>query len=131
MIRNGLQFVRIKKSVAIVCLIGCIISFGFGESIQAAQMDSAASAISLASPMTIGAMPKANLSWANPAPVVATAATLITITLLAHNLLTSGKQGWGWATLAVFVGVFLLAVRVAVSVFREVSSANSIADWDE
>ena len=54
------------------------------------------------------------------------------ISLLGYNLLTSRKQGWGWATLVVFAGILAFFLRVGISMFREIASAaHGSSDWDE
>lgn len=128
MLGHGMQLNRARKRIAIVCMLALLTSFSFGEPIQAAQ--NVSSGISQP-PVSAGFALANDLTWANPTPIAAATAALVTITLITHSLLTSGKQGWGWATLCVLAGTLMIIVRLAVSLFREISSANSIADWDE
>lgn len=50
--------------------------------------------------------------------------------LLINNLLKTGKEGFGWAAILMFVGLLAFMLRVAVSVFREMAASASGSDWD-
>ena len=55
---------------------------------------------------------------------------LVGIGLIIHNLIKTGKQGFGWAAILVLVGVLAFTLRVAISVFREMAAGASGSDWD-
>lgn len=51
------------------------------------------------------------------------------LVLLIYNLIKTGKNGFGWATILFLVGVLAFMLRVAISVFREMAAGSS-SDWD-
>jgi hypothetical protein len=58
------------------------------------------------------------------------AASLITFTLVSYSLLSAGKRGWGRATLCIAGGILMIFVKLATSLFKQVSSDNGIQDRD-
>ena len=70
-------------------------------------------------------------NWApNLVPILIVALLLTGLSLLINDLLKTGKKGFGWAAILMFVGLLAFTLRVAVSVFREMAAGASGSDWD-
>lgn len=123
---------RAQKLIALLCIVAVWFSFNIGSSILAAQ-DSPYHVVS-DSAATVSSLPYhsavAKPFLASGTGLATVAASIVGIVLMAYNLLTFGKNGWGWTTVCMVGAVFLIFARLGVSLFREVSSANSIQDWD-
>ncbi|MEM9943091.1 MAG: hypothetical protein AAF939_16120 [Planctomycetota bacterium] len=50
---------------------------------------------------------------------------------LTQNIISTGKKGLGWWSLVMLAAFAWFIARAAGSVFTEISSSNSIQDWDE
>ena len=108
-------------------------SFHVGGSLQAAQNDqwnSAAPAV-LETVSGVTQSVGGNDSFlATSSGIAIIAVSLIGFTLLSYSLITAGKRGWGWLVLCFAGGVILIFARLGVSLFNEISSPNSVQDWD-
>lgn len=63
---------------------------------------------------------------------IATVALLVGFSLVAYSIATAGKNGWGWFTMCVAVGVIAFCGRFTTSLIREVASSGDCPpDWDE
>jgi hypothetical protein len=48
-----------------------------------------------------------------------------------YSLVMSGRQGFGWRILLVSGTLFAAVIRLAGSLFNEVSADNEVGDWDD
>ena len=71
---------------------------------------------------------KSDLS--NYSLLITTAVLLPAIILLTYSLVMRGKTGTGWKTICITSVVATFLARVALSIFYEITSENSIQDWD-
>ena len=126
-----------QKLVALICSVGVWFSFNLGQSLEAAQRDLSIGAVQAGPEAVTGPfLEAANAEIAGP--LLATGSELalavLAITAVAlggYNLLSHGKQGWGWAILCIFASVVAFIGKLGIAMFCEVSSKNEIADWDE
>ena len=122
---------RARKLVALACTIAVWFSFNVCDSLQASQSDFAISAAPATSQISSVVPPQsADSLLATSSGVAVVAITIITIVMLAYSVLSSGKQGWGWVTLCIVASIIMVLARLGIALFREISSANSIQDWD-
>ena len=71
---------------------------------------------------------KSDLS--NYSLLIAAAVLLPATILLTYSLVTRGKTGTGWKAICITSVVATFLARVALSIFYEITSENSIQDWD-
>jgi len=62
--------------------------------------------------------------------LIAAAVLLPATILLTYSLVLHGKTGTGWKTICSTSVVATFLARVALSIFYEITSENSIQDWD-
>ncbi len=123
---------RLNKLVAVVCFFAAWVCFNVDQLTNAAQSNpvfTAAPAVSgpVGAPQSTVV---ANSMISTSSAIAMAAAPLIVFTLISYSLLSSGKRGWGWTTLTLAAGVILMFARLGISLFNEISSPNSIQDWD-
>lgn len=62
--------------------------------------------------------------------LLVTAALLPASILLIYSLMTRGKIGTGWKAICLASAIAAFMARIAISIFCEITSENSIQDWD-
>ena len=62
--------------------------------------------------------------------LLASAVVLPATILLIYSLVTRGKIGTGWKAVCLATVVATFMARIALSLFYEITSENSIQDWD-
>ena len=62
--------------------------------------------------------------------LLVTTALLPATILLIYSLMTRGKIGTGWKAICLASVVATFMARIAISIFCEITSENSIQDWD-
>ncbi len=122
----------LRQFVAIFVAITVWFSFNLGASLQAAQNDSigATANPALSSAESASSAPLSETLMSHTPEIAIAAVSLISISLLGYNLVSSGKGGWGWMTLCIVATILAMFGKMIVSLFQEISAANSIADWD-
>ena len=121
------------RLIAIVCALAIWFSSNVGDSLQAAPSNHWISVPTIVSDTASGVSTTVGVAdslLVTSSGIAILTSSLIALTLIGYSLLTTGKRGWGWATLCLAGGALMIFVRLATALFQEVSSDNGIQDWD-
>jgi hypothetical protein len=62
--------------------------------------------------------------------IIVTIVSMVAVGTMGYSLASAGKRGWGWVAVCLVGSLLALIVKLAVSMFQEISTENSVADWD-